>query len=528
MNEVLNNLGDFLSNNLPRILTAIGVLIIGFLVALIIAKIVRALLRKTNLDNRLATLVAGDSNSYSPQVENFISQIIFYLLLLAAFVAFFTTLGVPQVTEPVRGFVNRVFDFLPNIVGAVVLTIIAFFLANVAKVVSKRAMEAINFEDKVKDKTAVVSEKFQEGVEGDDKIKDAAQATAEKVQSVSVTDSISSVLYYLVLILFLPAILGALNLEGLLSPVQGLVNGFLSYIPNLAGAALILVVGYFGARILKGIATNFFRAVGLDTLGQRVGLTNIMGGQSLSSLAGLIVYILILLPVIVSALNALQIEAVTRPASNLINQVLSVLPALFAAALLLVLAYIVGKVVSEILSSLLTNLGFDSILQKIGLTRAHQQVQSSQTTPSKAVGSIALAYIMVFATIEAFGLLQFNILANLLTRFVALTGNVIIGLVVFGVGLFLANFVANLIKDSNLNSSNILAPVARIAIAVLAGAMGLGQMGLASDIVNLAFGLTLGSLAVAFALAFGLGGREAAAEISRDLLNSFRSKSGGK
>lgn len=524
MDEVINNLVSYLADNLPKFLTAIGVLLIGFLVALIIAKVVRTLLRRTNLDNRLANLVAGDQNAQSPRVENFISQVVFYLLLAGAFVAFFSTLGIPQVTQPVSDFLNGFFQYLPNIVGAVVLLVIAMFVANVARMLAKRAMDSFGFEEKVKSKVEVANDKIQEASDKDPKLAEKSGQAVEKAQSLSFTDILANILYYLVIILFLPAIIGTLNLGGVLAPVQNLANRFLDYIPNLLAAAAIFVVGYFAARILRTIAVTFFRAVGLDTLGERVGLSGMIGGKSLSDLAGTIVYILILLPIIVAGLNALNIDAVTTPASNLINQVLGALPAMFGAVLLLVLAFVVGKIVAEVLAGLLTNLGFDSILQRVGLAQAHAQVEASATTPSKAVGNIALAYIMVFATIEALGLVGFNQLADLLTQFVGLTGNVLIGLAVFAVGMLLAQFAANTIRNSNIASSDILAPVARIAITVLAGAMALGQMGLAPNIVTLAFGLSLGAIAVAFAIAFGLGGREAASQIANDMVQKIRNR----
>jgi len=67
-------------------------------------------------------------------------------------------------------------------------------------------------------------------------------------------------------------------------------------------------------------------------------------------------------------------------------------------------------------------------------------------------------------------------------------------------------------------SSGVLAQAARVAILVFVGAMALQQMGVATDIVVLAFGLVLGAIAVAVALAFGLGGRDVAAEQIRQWL----------
>lgn len=100
--------------------------------------------------------------------------------------------------------------------------------------------------------------------------------------------------------------------------------------------------------------------------------------------------------------------------------------------------------------------------------------------------------------------------------FLNLLGQILLGLIIFAVGLWLANLAANVIQETGSQWANILAPAARVAILVLAGAMALRQMGLAPEIVNLAFGLMLGAIAVAAALAFGLGGREEAADVLRN------------
>ncbi len=88
----------------------------------------------------------------------------------------------------------------------------------------------------------------------------------------------------------------------------------------------------------------------------------------------------------------------------------------------------------------------------------------------------------------------------------------------------MANLAFNVINSSGNPQARILGQVARVAIIALVSAMALQQIGVASDIVNLAFGLLLGAIAVAIALAFGLGGRDIAHEQVREWLNSFKSR----
>ncbi|MCP5115269.1 MAG: mechanosensitive ion channel, partial [bacterium] len=189
----------------------------------------------------------------------------------------------------------------------------------------------------------------------------------------------------------------------------------------------------------------------------------------------------------------------------------------------LTLAFVVGRLVSGLVVNLLAGAGFNNVLARLGLAKEGAQ---SERAPAGVVGTLILVAIMLFASIEAAGLLGFENLSVLLSDFVGFAGQVILGLVVFGVGLFLADVAAQTIRASSAQQASLLSAAARISIIVLAGAIALRQMGLANEIIELAFGLLLGSIAVAVALAFGLGGREVAARQIDGWLQSLRSKSG--
>jgi hypothetical protein len=129
---------------------------------------------------------------------------------------------------------------------------------------------------------------------------------------------------------------------------------------------------------------------------------------------------------------------------------------------------------------------------------------------------------MLLATVAAVDVLKMPALSALVGTVIAIAGQVLVGVAVFAVGLFLANFAAKLIQSSGVNQANTLAQVARIAILAFVGAMALERMGISTNIVNLAFGLLLGAIAVAIAIAFGLGGRDVAAENLREWMKPFK------
>ncbi len=131
---------------------------------------------------------------------------------------------------------------------------------------------------------------------------------------------------------------------------------------------------------------------------------------------------------------------------------------------------------------------------------------------------------MLFATIQAAELLGFGIVAELVAEFLTFASQVLLGIIIFGFGLYLANLARSVILSTAGTQANLLSQAARVAIIVLTAAMGLRQMGIADDIVNMAFGLLLGAIAIAAALAFGLGARETAAREVEGWIKQVRSE----
>jgi hypothetical protein len=232
-----------------------------------------------------------------------------------------------------------------------------------------------------------------------------------------------------------------------------------------------------------------------------------------------VVYALVLIPALIAALNALRIEAISGPATQMLTTLLNAVPGIFGAVVVLGVTYLVGRLVAGLVVNVLTGLGFNRVLTWMGLGG---ELQEGQRTPAEIVGILILVGLLLFATIEAANLLGFGLVAALIANFLTFAGQVILGVVVFGLGLYLANLVRQVVLSTAGAQGPFLAQAARLAVIVLAAAMALRQMGIANDIVNLAFGLLLGAIAVAVALAFGLGSREIAARELEGWLKAFR------
>jgi hypothetical protein len=483
--EGFDQLWQSMRDYLPSLLAALAILVVGWIAARIIAALVRAGLKRTTIDNKLAVWLAGEERGKSIAVENVAAKIVFYTILVFVLIAFFQTIGLTQLAQPLNVLLNEVFAFAPRLFGAAALAAVAWLVATALRMVVTRVLARTKLDERV-----------------------GQEAGREGVAPIPLSKTLGDAVYWLVFLLFLPAILGALALEGLLEPVQVMMNKVLEYLPNVASAAAILLVGWFVARIIQRVVGSLLAAVGLDRLSESTGISRALGSQSLSQLLALVVYVLILIPVLVSALNALGLEAVTRPASNMLDTLLSAVPRLFAAGLVLAIAYMIGRIVSDLLSSLLRGAGFDNLLGRLGLKTAELE---ENRRPSSVAGYLAMAAIMFFAAIEAFTLMGLGTLAGLGAELLVFGGHVLVGLVIFGAGLYLANLAGSTIQAGGASQARLLAAGARVAILVLAGAMALRQLGVADEIITLAFGLSLGAIAVAAAVAFGLGGRDLAA-----------------
>jgi Mechanosensitive ion channel, conserved TM helix len=474
----MNTLLTTLSNPLFRVVLALLVLLVGWLIAKLISGLVRRLLARIGVDRRI-NKTAGDAGV--PQVEAGIASIVFWLLMLFVLLAFFEVLGLTIITQPLNALLGVIMGWVPQLLAAGVLVLAAWIVAKILRGLVKGALQAAGADKK------------------------AASQTGD--ESLPISNSVGEVVYWLVWLLFLPAILGALGMQSLLVPLQSMFDQFMSYLPMLAAAVVILIVGWFVAKIVRRIVTSFLVAIGTDKFSERVGLAKNMGKQTLSGVLGMIVFVLVLIPVIIAALQALQLTALTAPLTALLTQVLLAVPAILAAFVVLVVAWVIGRLVGDLVAGLLEGVGFDNILSKLGLTR---ELPSAKWTPSKVVGLIVMIGILLLGVQAAVGLVHWAPLTVMVSAFLLFAARIIIGLIIFALGLWLANLLGSAVMESEWPQKSLASAFVRVVVIVLATAMALQEMQLASSIINLAFGLTLAGIALAIGLAFGLGGRETA------------------
>lgn len=490
--ELWQNIWQMLVDvNIFRLIWALLFLIVGWLLAILLSSIAGRAFRSLGLDKRIdKNFPGGKGAGPAAKIEKVVSRIVFYVILLFAVLACLTTLNLSDAAVPVRDFVNSIVGYGANLIAAGLLLFVAWIVASVLEYFSLTAVTTLKLDDKFKPWRR---EGEKEGAPG--------------IPVKSYSEIVGKVVYWVTLLFFVPAILRALNIAGITAPLEGMLAKLLNFVPNLIASAAILIVGLFIAGIVRKAVGGLLFITRLDELGKKAGGHNIFGEKGLSYLAGLIAYVLVAIPVVISALNALQIEALTNSVARFFDKILNATGDVVGAGVLLLAAFILGGVVSGLVTQLTEGFGFDRLVATLGFAPK----EGKPSRASAAVGKICFAAIMLFAAMSACQILGFSELAALVSAFLVFGGNIIVGIIVMMIGIYLANFAAGALKGKG-ESSEFLATVARIAVLVFTGAIALSTLNLNGRIVEIAFALLLGAICVAIALAFGLGGKEFAAK----------------
>ena len=480
----MESLQSTLGQHLPAIFGALAILAIGWLAAVTARAAVRKLLSMARLNGRIA-----ESTEQPIDLEGQVALGVFWVVLLVAAVAAFNVLDLQMLSQPFAALIDKLIGYLPRLLAGTLLAVLAWFIATVMRKLASKALAATTLDDRL-----------------------SSGAGMEPM-----SQNLANVLFWLVILLFLPAVLSAYEVRGLLEPVQGMLVKALDMVPNIFAAFLIGFVGWLVARVLRALVTNLLGAAGLDQLGQKAGMAQTV---SLSRLIGTLVFIFVFVPSLIAALDALELKAIAAPATDMLNQILSAVPNLLGAAAILAITYYVARFAADLLERLLAGIGFNTLPEKLGYAHAFD----TGLTPARVVGRVALFFAMLFATVEAANRLGFGQVRDVVTLFIRFGGDVLLGGVILVAGFWLANIVYEAVNRASGEATGGLANIARVAILGLVIAMGLRAMGIADDIVNLAFGLTLGAVAVAVALSVGLGGREAAGRQMEYWLSRMRTK----
>ncbi len=275
--DPLQNITGELSRAVPNLLYAILILVIGWLIAIIAASAVKGILQRTNLDNRLAASITGRSDGRTvTNIESWVASAVFWIIMIFVIVAFLQRLQLDAVSEPLNDFLGQIFAFLPKLAGAAILLGVAWLIATLAKFLLTRGLQAFSLDEKLNQAgTPRTTGSRMEPPTGtatgttQSQLNEPTGGPSGTSSPFLLSDTLGNALYWFIFLLFLPAILGTLGLQGLLLPVQNLLDQILGILPKVLAAILIGVVGWFIARIVRLIVTNLLTATGVDRLGRK-------------------------------------------------------------------------------------------------------------------------------------------------------------------------------------------------------------------------------------------------------------------
>ena len=463
-----------IGGTIVNLLVALLILVVGYIVARILGSLTRRLLQRTKLDNRLAEWLSEPDKPREFNIENIIASVVFWLAMLFVLVAFFERLNLTGLASPIQSFLNNFStEYLPRLIGAGVLLFVAWLIAAALRFLVIKGGALFKIDERL-----------------------TKYAALKEDEQVSFTETLGVAVYWFTLLLFLPSVLGALGIAGVAASIEIVFAGIFEYIPNVLAAGVVILVGWFIARVVRQVVEGLLKAIGTDKAGQRLGLSE---ERSLSEIFGLILYIVIFVVALIAALDALNIPAISVPATMMLGTFINAIPNLIGAALILIVAYYVGRLIANLIRDLLGGIGLDTVPEKLGIT------WSGTTTLSQWVGYLILLAIMLFAVVSAAEMLGANALTVTLNLFIEFFWKVVLGVIIFAIGLYFANLAYNAVTKTGIGNANLIGRLAQIAIVVFSGAIALREVGVANDIISLAFGITLAAIGLAAALSFGLG-----------------------
>jgi hypothetical protein len=383
--------------------------------------------------------------------------------------------AVNTISSPLESFLQPLLGSLgsqlPNVLVTLLILFVGIFIAKLVRIGIKKLINNTSFGKKLSNNN-----------------EDAVSA-------------IAAFAYYLVLLNVLLIVLERMNITSVLDPLKHLASQFMGALPNIIGAGIIFYAGW----IIATLASSFvsLAAKKLDKALEEKGF-NV--DFKASSFLGAFVFGGVLLPIVVAGFEFLNIKPISEPATQMITEFMQAVPNIVGAALILIVAYVLGRFIVFMLTGLLQSMNVDQIPAKIGL----ESVFNKQRTLTSMIGSVIMFFIMLTATTAAIGKLSIPLISDIFARLISFGGGILLGGIILVVGYVLANLAHTKLQAASGNMANI----ARFAILGLVLAMGLRAMGLADNIVSMAFAFTFGAIAIAAAVAFGLGGRDAAKKLS--------------
>ncbi len=314
---------------------------------------------------------------------------------------------------------------------------------------------------------------------------------------------IGKLVYLLVFLCFIPSALEAIGITAIASPISRFVSVFIEYLPNVIASVILVYVGVLVAQILGQLVCVLLKKTKLDSLVKRTGTEEKQPVLLSDVLAKILVSVVILITV-VAALGVLNIEAVSAPAIGIVHSIFNAIPNIILAVVVVAVGTLVASLACGLLYNVLIAVNFDSVVKKV-----LPQMKASAT---KVVVNIVRAVIIIFVAAQGIQALNLAVFTMIVADVIAYLPLVIKAAVILLVAFVGANLLEGAVAKACPKCVQ-AAKLVKVAVFTVAGFMVLSQLGIATEIVETAFVVVLSAVAVAFALAFGLGGKDYAKKL---------------
>ena len=463
------------AGNLPGIIGAVLVLLAGWFIALWLSHKTTAGIRACmELRHRMS---GGENIALPDNTGRFAGRGTYWIVMILALLAAMSLLKLEYAAIPLREFVSGIAGYLPNIAGALLLLVIARIIAGGVRMAVRKYVSREELQEQLSKKFPSAKNNIPEY---------AADSAA-----------------FLVYLFFLPAILNALGIFGITAPLQAMFGVILVYLPRIAAALVIFFAGMWAAKIARKAVSGAVMLSRVDVLGRWCGFKE-FSPELPARFLGCVAWILVVIPVIIGALTALGIEMLSTPVSAFFELLLAGAGNIIAAVLVLIAAVVIARTVVHGAETLALNCGADKLMHLAGLGGE----RFAEFKLSAVIGKISGLCVIVLGILGVCELLYLDAITAVILRFAVFGGNLILSVIILLIGAVLADFAAGICREK---LGKVLTFAVKSAVLVFAGAIALSNLNTGEVIIETAFAMILGALSVAFALAFGLGGREFAA-----------------
>lgn len=534
MSQWMYEVAAVVTERLPILGISLAILVGGWLAAYVVQRSFYFVLCRTSLRARVVKLTGGDeAEAENRDVEKITARLLYYVLLSMVLVAFFSYLRIDAVTRPLLTALDGLAAAVPNLLKATVLGLGGYLLAIIVRRLIEFSLTGVGFDRRMR---ALGAE------EEDD----------EKAEH-SISAMLAGVGYWFVIIVAAIPVLEALKIGVLAQPLSAAFETITVYLPRIGAAIVLMIIGFVLARLARSFVEGVLRRVGVDDLMARVGLGEPGEGQSASGILGAIAMAFVLLQFAISAAGRLEIAEISQPLSLILVQIYSFLPKLLSGGLLLAVGVVIAKISGNVAGRLLAAMGFNTLMAHVGVysdvsDEARDQEKTWRSaiearlksaagqsdapedgldpllaspptirTASDVGGLVISALVILLFTQQVLSILQLEGLAIMLDGFMTFLPDLVVAVVLLVTGLWAGRWVNTRVDELTARSpdrfARSLGAVARIAVIVFAVMMALQQVGVGQQLITTAFGLILGAVCLALALAFGLGGRDVASRI---------------